>query len=625
MGANSSSRRRYAEFLRSGLTDGRPADDGPPPPDQGTRARRRGYFRLYVGWVRPFRRGIVAVLLMALCSAGLSLILPRATMHIIDDVLPQRDAGSLHRIGIALLLVIVVQQVLDLLRNWKTARLNGRILFRLRQRLYNHLLALPLHKLSQIKTGGITSRLSGDVDSVSGMLQMAVLTPSVAAAKVAATIAILLWINWKLAVAATLLLPVIVVLNLVYIRRIRPIYRSMRRDRAEIDARVVETFGGIRVVRAFGRQKTESRRYGVQHHTVIRKRLRAEFMEFAIWSSWGLLIPLAVLIIIWYGGTLVLAGQSTIGGIIAFQMYLMMLLAPVSTIVKSYGEMQQALAALERIFDLLGEPPDKPDRPGAVAAPAQIDSFEFDRVSFAYDGGQPVLRDILLQVPGGATVALVGPSGAGKTTLTNLVARFYDPTEGAVRLNGIDLRDIRLRSYRKLLGIVQQDTFLFDGTIEENIRYGRPDATYEEVEAAARRANAHAFIVGFPDGYDTIVGERGVRLSGGQAQRISIARALLADPRIIILDEATSSLDSESEQLIQEGIRELLADRTTFVIAHRLSTVVNANLIVVVEDGQIVETGTHADLMATDTRYRAMVERQQRGMLQSAEALNWFA
>jgi ATP-binding cassette subfamily B protein/subfamily B ATP-binding cassette protein MsbA len=322
-------------------------------------------------------------------------------------------------------------------------------------------------------------------------------------------------------------------------------------------------------------------------------------------------------------------------------MYLMMLLMPVSMIVQSYGQTQQALAAMERVFDLLRMPADKPDRPNAIEPPLHagpaargrtrrngIETFTFDNVSFAYQKGRRVLEDISLEVPGGATIALVGPSGAGKTTVTNLVARFYDPTEGTIRLNGIDLRDIKLAGYRRLLGLVQQDTFLFDGTVAENIAYGRVSATPAEIEDAARRANAHDFITGFADGYETIVGERGVRLSGGQAQRVSIARAILADPQILILDEATSNLDSESEQLIQASMDELLADRTTFVIAHRLSTVVRANRIVVLEAGRITETGTHDQLMAGDGRYRAMVERQQRAMdfdASAAESADWLA
>ena len=624
MSSRKSSRQLYRSFRRDGdarleqSTPARPDGDG-----QSDRAKRRSYVREYVAWLKPFRWEVVGVCALALIAATLSLILPRATMHIIDVLLPAGDRRTLHLLGAGLLIVILVQQTTDLMRHWFTAKLNARIVFRLRQRLCEHLLRLPLHELSAMKTGGITSRLSGDIDSVTGMVQMAIITPGVALIKVTLTIIILLWINWKMSVAALLLLPLIVTLNLTYIRRIRPIYRSMRRDRGEIDGRVVETFGGIRVVRAFSREKTEALSYAIRHHLVIRKDLLAQFLQHVVWSGWGFLIPLAGLIVIWFGGTLVLEGETTIGGIVAFQLYLMMLLMPVSAIVKSYGELQHALAALERVFDLLRRPKDKPDPPNAVAAPDRVESFAFDNVSFAYRHDTPVLRSFSLEVPGGATVALVGPSGSGKTTVTNLVARFYDPDEGAVRLNGMDLRDVRLRSYRRLLGLVQQDVFLFDGTIAENIGYGRPRATRGEIEDAARRANAHEFVASFREGYETLVGERGVRLSGGQAQRISIARAILADPRILILDEATSSLDSESEQLIQASMQALLADRTTFVIAHRLSTVRSADLIVVLDGGRIVETGTHEELLVAGGLYSAMVQRQQRGFETPLEATDW--
>ena len=621
-----SSKQLYRAFRRDGQATLEPQPvDAPEGRADDVSGKRGRYLREYARWLRPFAGAVVGVCSLALVAAVLSLALPRATMHIIDVVLPAGDARTLHTLGGGLLLVILIQQTLDLLRNWRTAKLNARIVFRLRQRLYEHLLRLPLHELSNMKTGGLTSRLSGDIDSVTGLVQMAILTPGVATIKVILTIGILLWINWKMSVAALVLLPVIVVLNLTYIRRIRPIYRSMRRDRAEIDGRVVETFGGIRVVRAFGRERTEARRYGIRHHLVIRKHLLAQFLQQVVWSGWGFLIPVAALTIVWFGGTLYLKGEATIGGIVAFQLYLLMLLSPVSSIVRSYGELQQALAAMERVFDLLRQPIDKPDVPRAVLAPAKVESFEFDHVTFGYRAGLPILHSLTLAVPGGATVALVGPSGSGKTTVTNLVARFYDPDEGVVRLNGVDLRGIKLRNYRTLLGLVQQDVFLFDGTVAENIAYSRPGVTRAEIEGAARRANAHGFIVGFPESYDTLVGERGLRLSGGQAQRISIARAILADPQILILDEATSNLDSESEQLIQASLRELLSGRTTFVIAHRLSTVFHADLIVVLADGRIVESGTHNRLMANSGPYHAMVRRQQRGISGTVEAADWLA
>jgi ATP-binding cassette subfamily B protein/subfamily B ATP-binding cassette protein MsbA len=277
----------------------------------------------------------------------------------------------------------------------------------------------------------------------------------------------------------------------------------------------------------------------------------------------------------------------------------------------SISDTQRGLAAMVRVFEVFDKREEKPDRAGALPAPARIEEIAFEHVDFSYREGVPIIRDFNLRVAGGSVVALVGPSGAGKTTITDLVARFYDPTAGRVVLNGIDLRDFRLRSFRSLLGVVQQETFLFDGTVRDNIAYGRLHATDEEVLDAARRANADEFIQRLPAGYDTLIGERGVKLSGGQRQRLSIARALLADPQILILDEATSSLDSESEQLIQASIDELLRDRTTFIIAHRLSTVTHADLIVVLEHGQIVEQGTHEQLLKRGGKYAEMVERQR--------------
>jgi ATP-binding cassette subfamily B protein/subfamily B ATP-binding cassette protein MsbA len=304
-------------------------------------------------------------------------------------------------------------------------------------------------------------------------------------------------------------------------------------------------------------------------------------------------------------------GQATIGDITAFQVYVLLLLNPVWQIVESLTELQRSLAAMERVFEVLEMPLDKPDRPAARLAPATVDTIEFQNVSFSYNPGRPVLKEIGLTVRGGETIALVGRSGAGKTTLTDLVSRFYDPTEGAILLNGIDLRDIKLAEFRKLLGVVQQEVFLFDGSVRENLAYGRKDASEEDIVIAAKQANAHEFIIELAEGYDSLIGERGVKLSGGQRQRLSIARAILADPRILILDEATSNLDSESEQLIQESLARLMVGRTTFVIAHRLSTITHADQIVVLDAGRIVEVGTHESLLDLGGFYGDMIHRQQ--------------
>jgi ATP-binding cassette subfamily B protein/subfamily B ATP-binding cassette protein MsbA len=294
----------------------------------------------------------------------------------------------------------------------------------------------------------------------------------------------------------------------------------------------------------------------------------------------------------------------------AFQWYTFLLLGPVWNIVNSFSEMQRSLAAMERVFEVLALEADKPDRPGAIDAPAIVHEVRFENVEFEYREGTPVVRDFSVSVPGGSVVALVGRSGAGKTTVTDLVARFHDPTRGRILVNDVDIRDFKLRTYRDLLALVQQEVFLFDGSVRDNIAYGRHDATDDEVLDAAHRANAHEFIEKLPEGYDTTIGERGVKLSGGQQQRLAIARAILARPQILILDEATSNLDTESEQLIQGSMAELLHGRTTFVIAHRLSTIRRADMILLMEDGRVLERGTHEQLMETEGTYYAMVKRQ---------------
>jgi ATP-binding cassette subfamily B protein/subfamily B ATP-binding cassette protein MsbA len=354
---------------------------------------------------------------------------------------------------------------------------------------------------------------------------------------------------------------------------------------------------------------------------VLRKELFAYRRELVLWTSWGLLLSGVNVVIVWYGGYLNVAGRATVGDIMAFQWYTFLLLNPIWNIVNSFSELQRSLAAMERVFEILGMAHDKPDRPGALTAPPLVGDIRFENVTFEYRKGTPVVRDFDVAVSGGTVVALVGRSGAGKTTVTDLVARFHDPTSGRILLNGLDIRDFRLASYRSLLAIVQQDVFLFDGSVRDNIAYGRHDATDDEIEDAARRANAHEFIVKLPEGYGTFIGERGVKLSGGQQQRLAIARAILKKPQILILDEATSNLDTESEQLIQASMASLLAGRTTFVIAHRLSTIRRADIILLMEDGRVVERGTHQQLMDARGAYYAMVLRQMESATEDREPL----
>jgi ATP-binding cassette subfamily B protein/subfamily B ATP-binding cassette protein MsbA len=553
------------------------------------------------------------------------MIEPLFMRFIVDRVLlnPTLDnAARFSRLNIAgatFLGVVVLINAVRVFKDYRQRLLNTRVMLSLRRALFDRLLRLPLPKLWDMKTGGILSRITGDVDTTTGLLQMAIISPALSVIRLTIAIGILLTLNWRLALMAMAIIPGAMLMSFANARRIRPIYRTVRKDVERIDGRVGETFSGIRVVRAFGRETLELLHFLRGRHTVVRKELFAHRRELILWTSWGLLISGVNIVIVWYGGYLNIQGRASIGDIMAFQWYTFLLLNPVWNIVNSFSELQRSLAAMERVFEVLKMEQDKPDKPNALPAPSLVREIKFEHVDFEYREGRPVVSDFNVTVPGGSVVALVGRSGAGKTTVTDIVARFHDPTRGRILLNGVDIRDFRLRTYRDLLAVVQQSVFLFDGSVRENIAYGRHDATDAQVEDAARRANAHEFIVRLPDGYDTFIGERGVKLSGGQQQRLAIARAILADPQILILDEATSNLDTESEQLIQAAMASLLAGRTTFVIAHRLSTIRRADVILLMEEGRVIERGTHEELMQLRGVYYGMVKRQMESQLEGEE------
>ena len=637
-----SSRQRYRSFVEDyrerrldDALDGKKAgnkDEKDPkqkdaPPSAEKRRKRREYLREYLRWLWPHRHSVGALFVLALIAAGLQMIEPLFMRYIVDRALLNRRISDsarfrlLNAAGMLFLTLVIVSNLVNALREYRQRLVNNRITLALRRVLFERLLHLPLSKLWDMKTGGILSRITGDVDTTTGLLQMALISPTVSVIRLVVAIGILTALNWRLALTALAIVPGIMVISFIFAKRVRPIYRSVRKDAEQIDGRVGETFSGIRVVRAFRREINEVLEFMRGRHTVLRKEMFAQRRETVIWTSWNLLMSVVNVAIVWFGGWLNLRGGASIGDIMAFQWYTFLLLNPVWNIVNTFSELQRSLAAMERVFEVLGMDNDKPDRPGASEAPAVAQEIRFEEVEFEYREGLPVVRDFNVTAGGGSVIALVGRSGAGKTTVTDLVARFHDPSKGRIRLNGVDIRDFRLRSYRGLLALVQQDVFLFDGSVRDNIAYGRHDAADAEVEDAARRANAHEFIVRLPEQYDTFIGERGVKLSGGQQQRLAIARAILAAPQILILDEATSNLDTESEQLIQASMSTLLAGRTTFVIAHRLSTVRRADLILLMEDGRIIERGTHEELMAARGVYFEMVKRQMESHGQEGEAV----
>ncbi|HTA93715.1 MAG TPA: ABC transporter ATP-binding protein [Polyangiaceae bacterium] len=577
---------------------------------------RSSQLRFVWPWLRPHRRTLLLILGLGVSSIAIDMLWPLASRYLVDRVILNSSLAlsfKLRRLALisaAIATLFLINAGLDLLRSFRAQLLSSRVSSALRARLFRRILRLPMTEINELKTGGVISRLSNDVGDATSLLQTGCFDPVLSSVRLMATLCIIFSLEWRIAAAVMLAVPPIVLAQSLWLRRSRAIWKSMGEDRSEIDARVSEGLNGLRVVRGFARERREESSYTLGQHTVVRKHSLATSTQRGVALVWDLVVPLTQVTILWFGGYLVLRGQTTVGTLLAFQGYLWRLIDPITELVRSSSETQRGLAALERVCDVLDRPAEKPDRAKAVDAPAHVRELHLSHLDFSYCKGERVIRDVELRVPGGSVVALIGASGAGKTTLTDLIARFHDPTSGAIRLNGIDLRDIRLRSYRKLLGIVQQDVFLFDGSVRDNIAYGRDEASSAEVEEAARAAHAHEFITRLPDGYDTLVGERGVKLSGGQRQRLSIARALLAAPQILILDEATSNLDTESEQLIQASMQRLLVGRTTFIIAHRLSTIARADMIVVLDRGRVLEVGNHEALLRRRGVYAAMLERQ---------------
>lgn len=554
-------------------------------------------------YVRPYWKKMMLAGLALVVGSLIGLALPWALRALVDTVFVSREQAQLNRLILSLLMLFLLQSVLTYVQSYLLTFVAQRVTADMRRAIYDRMVGLPLRFLTERRVGELVSRVTNDIMVIQSMLTETPLALLREVITLGGGILLMLWMNWQLTVLVFVVVPLIIGVATSFGRRLRRLSTAVQDRLADATAVLEETLAGVRVVKSFVQEESERRRFG--HHVeagfgtaMERMRLRAAFT--ALLSSLGLGL---ILLLLWVGGRQVLAGKMTPGQMVAFLVYLMLVSGPLAVMAGLYSQVQEAMGAARRVLELMQAEPEPLDDPQAPELPPVKGWARFVDVHFSYNGKEAVLRGINLEVKPGEVIALVGHSGVGKTTLVNLLLRFYDPTAGRIEIDGYDIRYVRLRSLREQIGLVPQDIFLFGGTVRENIAYGKPEASDEEITAAARAAYAEEFIANLPQGYDTVIGERGVKLSSGQRQRLAIAQALLKDPRILILDEPTSALDAEAEHKVQIALERLMRGRTTFIIAHRLATVQRADRIVVLEGGEIVEEGTHEELMAAGGVY----------------------
>ena len=568
--------------------------------------------RRLLGELRPYGRqlilALVLVVLGALSQAGGPWLIGRA----IDRSILGGDPSGLARIMLLLLGVYLVGTLASRGQIRQIGSVGQSILASLRERIFERLLRLPLGYFDRRPVGDLMSRVTNDVDTLNQLLSQGLTQLLGSLFSLIGIVVAMLLLDWRLALVCFTIIPAMLLTNVYFARRARRAFRTTRETVGSVTAGLQEEIVGVREAQAFNRTETNIERFRERNAANRTANVEAVAITSAFAPAIDVLSTLSTAVVIGYGGYLVVTGTLTVGLLTAFLIYVQQFFRPIQLASQVYTQAQAALAGAERIYNVLDEPREPSDPPGTPQLYSVEGRIEFERVTFAYEQGRPVLEDIDFHVEPGQTVALVGPTGAGKTTIANVIPRFYDVSAGTVRVDDHDVREVERRSLRGQIATVLQDPFLFSGTIVENIRYGQMEATREEVEAAARAVSAHSFIVALPEGYDTELGAGGGRLSQGQRQLLSFARAVLANPRILILDEATSNVDTRTEALIQEALGTLLKGRTSIVIAHRLSTIRNADLILVVEAGRIAERGNHVSLLARGGLYADLYRRQFR-------------
>jgi subfamily B ATP-binding cassette protein MsbA len=588
----------------------------PPPNDEKKRSVKSLFHTLkdIFALSKPYRVRFYLATVAVLVASAIWLTVPLGLRELIDAVFEAGNRSLLNWLAIGLFVLFILQSMFSFFGNYHLEWVGERVITDLRKKVYKHLHRLGFRFYEERRLGEITSRLTNDVGSIRTALTDSLPQLFTITFSLIGSVSLMVVLNWRLSMVIFVTVPVITIATRYFGQKIRKLSKNIQDDLADSTAVAEDALGAVRLVKAFVREDYEVNRYTTAVEKLFKTARRKVVLTQLFWSGVGIMFMTTLVIIFWYGGVEVLAGRLTAGDLVAFIIYALNISRSVSQTSRLYAAVNTAAGASERIFELLEEKPEISDSVTAKMITHADGAIRAQNVRFSYETDRPVLKDISFEAAAGETIALVGPSGAGKTTLLNLIPRFYDPQEGAIFLDGTDIRDYKVKSLREQISIVPQEVHLFGTSVKENIRYGKLDATDDQVIDAAKAANAHEFISDMPAGYDSMIGEKGVKLSGGQRQRLAIARAILKDPVILLLDEATSSLDSESEAQVQDALYRLMQDRTTFVIAHRLSTVQHADRILVLEDGRIIETGTHAELIEHEGLYSHLYALQFRDL-----------
>ena len=572
----------------------------------------KNYIRL-MNYIRPYVKHLAFAIVCIVLAAAANLYVPWIIKDMIDKVLMERDMAMLNLIAGGIIVVFFFRGIFYYGQSYLVSFVGQRVVIDIREALFEKFQRMPLAYFDRHQTGEIMSYVTNDVQALQNALVDKLIEFVTEASILIGSIVLMFYLDWKLTLITLITVPLVGQAMKIFGRKLKKSGTVIQERLADINSLLQQSIAAVRVVKSFVRERYEIERFRGQNELNFQAEMKNVQLSSLLTPTVEFLAAITVTIILWIGGYEVVQGEITAGSLVAFLTYAVNLANPVKRIGRIYGAVQRAMAAADRVFDVIDMEETIHDREGAVPLPEIEGRVAVKDVSFSYKEGAPALSHVSLEASPGQLVAFVGPSGAGKSTIANLIPRFYEVNEGVIEIDGHDVRDVTLDSLREQIGIVPQETMLFSSSVRENIRYGRLDATDEEIEEAARAANAEEFILQLPEGYETKIGERGLNLSGGQRQRIAIARAILKNPRILILDEATSALDTESEKIVQAALDKLMVGRTSFAIAHRLSTIFNADCIYVIDGGHIVEQGTHAELLAAGGLYSTLYNIQFRG------------